>query len=101
MTRATLLHAMKLYRFLRAAVVAAILVELLYLGDWVVFRIRVGHGTAYGSVAVHQFLATSLKGSKTEYDMTGTVEVTCTHSIFAHAGNPACWWLERHTSQWQ
>jgi hypothetical protein len=92
---------MKLYRFLRAAVIAAILVELLYLGDWAAFKIRVAHGTAYGSVEVHQFLATSLKGSKTEYDMTGTVQATCSHSIFPHAGNHPCWWLERHRSQWE
>jgi hypothetical protein len=92
---------MKLYRFLRAIIVAAVLIELLYLGDWGLFRIRVAHGTAYGSVAVHQFLATPLKGSKTEYDMTGMVQQTCIHSIFPHASNPACWWLERHTSQWE
>ena len=26
---------------------------------------------------------------------------TCSHSIFPQQGNPACWWLERHTSQWE
>jgi hypothetical protein len=88
-------------RVLRIVIVAAIFVELLYLGDWWAFRVRVSHGTAYGSVDVHQFLATSLKGNKTEYDMTGTVQKTCSHSIFPQKGNPACWWLERHKSQWE
>lgn len=92
---------MRVYRILRAAIILAVLAELLYLGDWAVLRIRVSHGTAYGTVAVHQFLSTSLKGSKTEYDMTGTFQATCSHSIFPHGGYQPCWWLERHASQWQ
>jgi hypothetical protein len=92
---------MNLYRVLRFVVIIAILAELFYLGDWAVLRIRVAHGTGYGSVQVHQFLATSLKGSKTEYDLTGTVQQTCNHSIFSHSGNQPCWWLQRHSSQWQ
>ena len=85
----------------RVVTVAAILLELLYLGDWCVFRVRIAHGTAYGTTEVHQFLATSLKGNKTEYDMTGTVRKTCSHSIYPQKGNPACWWLEFHKSQWE
>lgn len=93
---------MTLYRFLRVFVaVVAVLAELIYLGDWAVFKFRAAHGTAYGSVEVHQFLATSLKGSKTEYDLTGTTQQTCTHSLFPHGDATPCWWLERHTSQWE
>ncbi len=73
----------------------------LYLGDAVVLRIRVQRGSGLGSVQVNQFLATPLKGQKVEYDAVGTVPMTCTHSIFPQMGNPACWWLERHTAQWQ
>lgn len=86
---------------LRVVIVAAILLELIYLGDWWVFRVRIAHGTAYGAVEVHQFLATSLKGNKTEYDMTGTVRKTCSHAIYPQRGNSACWWLELHKSQWE
>jgi hypothetical protein len=50
---------------------------------------------------VRQFLATSLKGNKTEYDLLGVVPETCSRSIFPQDGNPACWWLQRHTSQWE
>jgi hypothetical protein len=91
---------MKIYvkRILQAVVVLGI---LLYLGDWLALRWRISHGTAYGTVEVHQFLASSLKGNKTEYDMIGTVQKTCSHSIFPQNGNPACWWLERHTAQWE
>jgi hypothetical protein len=85
----------------RVAVMLAVSFALLYAGDWAVLHIRLSHGTAYRTVAVNQFLATPLKGNKVEYDWTGTVQQTCSRSIFPQAGNSACWWLERHTSQWQ
>lgn len=78
-----------------------VLFAMLYAGDWLVLRIRVTRGTAYGAVEVQQFLATSLKGDKTEYDFMGTAQVTCSRSIFPQKGNPACWWVERHKTQWQ
>jgi hypothetical protein len=52
-------------------------------------------------VQVNQLLATPLKGNKVEYDLMGTVPVTCSRSLFPQQGNPACWWLKRHTSQWE
>ena len=88
-------------RLAGSVVVLAILAGLLYAGDWLVLRSRVSHGTAYGVVQVHQFLATPLKGNKVEYDLMGTVPVRCSRSIFPQQGNPACWWLERHSSQWE
>jgi hypothetical protein len=78
-----------------------LLLELLYAGDWAVLRLRVARGTAYGVVTVNQFLATPLKGNKVEYDLMGTVQETCSRSIFPQNGNPACWWLERHKSHWE
>jgi hypothetical protein len=86
-----------------AQLLAGIIVALgmLYAGDWVVLRFRIAHGTAYGVVQVNQLLATPLKGNKMEYDLIGTVPQTCSRSIFPQKGNPACWWLQRHNSQWQ
>lgn len=77
------------------------LIALLYLGDWATLELRAAHGTAYRTVEVTQFLATSLKGKKTEYDLMGTTQETCTRSIFPQLWHPPCWWLERHTSQWE
>jgi hypothetical protein len=88
-------------RLVRLVMVLAVLLGLLYVGDWLVLRVRVSHGTAYGVVQVNQFLATPLKGNKVEYDLMGTVPMTCSRSIFPQQGNPACWWLRRHTSQWE
>jgi hypothetical protein len=81
--------------------VIIVLLGMLYVGDWVAMRIRMAKGTAYGAVEVNQFLATPLKGNKVEYDLVGTVQETCSRSIFPQKGNPACWWLERHKSQWE
>jgi hypothetical protein len=83
-----------------ALVLVAFLI-LLYAGDWAVLRVRSSHGTAYRVIKVNQFLASPLKGSKVEYDWTGTVDQQCSRSIFPQDGNPACWWLERHTTQWE
>jgi hypothetical protein len=84
-----------------AAIVLVVLLGVLYVGDWLVLRWRVARGTAFGSVEVHQFLATSLKGSKTEYDLVGSFQEACSRSIFPQQGKPACWWLQRHSSQWE
>ena len=82
-------------------IVLIVLLGILYVGDWLVLRWRVARGTALGSVEVHQFLATSLKGDKIEYDMTGTVQEKCARALVPQQGNPACWWLERHKAQWE
>jgi hypothetical protein len=86
---------------IRFILVMAVLAGLLYVGDWLVLRVRSSHGTAYRVIQVNQLLATPLKGNKVEYDLMGTVPMTCSRSIFPQDGNPACWWLERHTAQWE
>lgn len=78
---------------------------LLYVVDTVVLQIRIRRGTAYRTVQVNEFLRTPLKGQKEEYDLMDTVPMTCARSIFPQPFPqpevPACWWLERHTMQWQ
>ena len=73
---------------------------IIYLADWAILRIRMTHGTAYGTVQVDQYLSTPLKGNKDEYDYLGTVQVSCPRSIFPHGAAP-CWWRERHKSVWE
>ena len=85
----------------RGVQIVIVLIALLYVGDWAVLEFRVAHGTAYSTVEVTQFLATSLKGNKTEYDLMGTAQETCTRSIFPQKWHPPCWWLKRHTTQWE
>jgi hypothetical protein len=69
---------------------------LLYLGDWVVWRVRVGTGGGMGKVVVTRFVVATLKGNKEEYYADGTAEVDCSQSIFPQAGSGACWWVARH-----
>ena len=81
-------------RLLLAAIV------VLYIADWAMLRVRMAHGTGYGTVQVDEYLSTPLKGNKDEYDFIGTQSQPCSHSIFPHGAAP-CWWLVRHTDHWE
>ncbi len=85
--------------------IVLLLLVLAYALDWVVFRIRLGRGTAISSVTVEQFLKTPLKNNKVELDYTGPADEPCSRTLFPQYGNSAwntpCWWLRRHTTQWQ
>lgn len=72
-----------------------------YCGDWLIFRIRLAHGSAYSTVKVNQYLSTALKGNKQEYDYLGTSMEQCSRSLFPRAGEQPCWWVRRHTEQWE
>jgi hypothetical protein len=77
-------------------VLLAILV-VLYIGDWIVLRMRTGGSS---SVQVDQFLKTPLKGQKEEFDYMGTVAQPCVSSLFPHRSESPCWWVEQHKTQW-
>jgi hypothetical protein len=81
--------------------VLLVVVLALYLGDALVFQVRMRRGTAYRVITVNRFMTTPLKGQKEEFDLAGTDAVTCARTLFPQPGVPACWWLERHTAQWQ
>lgn len=88
-------------RFSRLLVIVLCAVAAAYAVDWTVMRVRIAHGTAYGTVMVNELLATPLKGNKVEYDVVGSAPQTCSRSLFPQAGKSACWWLERHTTEWE
>jgi hypothetical protein len=85
-------------RVLLAVLVAA---AVAYVADYGVWRVRMAHGAGMRTVAVDQYLATALKGNKAEYDYLGTVQQPCSRSGFPHGGAQPCWWLARHTTQWE
>jgi hypothetical protein len=72
----------------------------LYAGDWLVYRYRVAHGTAFDSVQVSQFLSVPLKGQKEEYDYLGQQQVECVRTLLPWAGADPCWWVRRHAENW-
>jgi hypothetical protein len=80
-------------------------VALLYAADWSVFEVRFFRGTGLGSIPVEQYLSTSLKGNKAEYDYLGISNQGCSRTLFpqyaAAQWNPPCWWLQRHRQQWR
>jgi hypothetical protein len=77
------------------------LAVLAYVADYAVWRVRVARGRGMSTVAVDQYLTTALKGNKAEYDFLGTVQQTCAKALAPHGGAAPCWWLSRHTSQWE
>ena len=91
-----------MYGFLRIGLLGLLAATLtLYLGDLAAFAVKKHRGTAYSSITVNQFLTTPLKGQKQEFDLIGPADVTCSRTIFPQPGMAACWWLARHTNQWQ
>jgi hypothetical protein len=68
----------------------------LYVGDCIVWRVRVARGGGMGKVTVSNMTAVPLKNSKEEYFWNGNSEEDCSLSIFPQAGGGACWWLRRH-----
>jgi len=74
---------------------------VLYLGDWAVWRVRVGMGGGMGKATVSRFVVAPLKGNKEEYYYQGTADVDCSQSLFPQAGSGACWWLKGHAVIWE
>lgn len=85
----------------QTAKIVMVTAVVLWLGDWAVFRVREARGTAFDTVQVDEFLSTALKGNKQEYDYMGNIPVNCARALFPHGSAPACWWLRRHTTQWE
>lgn len=81
--------------------ILAVTILLLWLADWVVFRVRSAHGNGFQTIQVQEYLTTPLKGSKEEYDFLGPEMESCARALFPHASAPPCWWLRRHTTQWE
>ena len=87
--------------FLRVLKFSVAFLLILYAADWGVFQVRMQRNTGLGSVQVDRFLATRLKGQKEEFDYMGSGPQPCARSLFPHASNPPCWWVERHRTQWE
>jgi hypothetical protein len=80
-----------------AALVA--LFALVYVADWTLLQVRERNGSAHGSVVVENADVIKEKGGKVEYFFNPPQPTSCVHSLFSHEGQPACWWLTRHSDQ--
>lgn len=84
----------------RSIQVLLAIVVVVYLADWAALRVKMMHGSGYGTIQVDEFLSTPLKGNKAEYDYMGSSPEPCAYAIFPH-GAPPCWWLARHKTRWE
>lgn len=72
---------------------------LLYVGDYVVLRLKVRHGTAFTTMTVHRYYAVPQKSGKLEFLNADPEQQTCTNSLFPQMGHSPCWYVARHTDQ--
>ena len=71
---------------------------LVYPLDWAIWRVRVTAGDGFGSEAVTDTTAATLKGNHFEVYAQQSTTVNCSRSLLPQAGAGACWWLHRHPS---
>ncbi len=83
----------------KIAVALIALCALAYVADWIVLQLRERNGSAYGSVLVDNADVLKEKGGKVEYFYNPPQPTSCVRSLFPHEGQPACWWLARHSDQ--
>ena len=72
---------------------------LLYIGDYVVLRLKVRNGTAFATMTIHRYYAVPQKNGKLEFLSIDPQPETCTHSLFPQMAHSPCWYLARHTDQ--
>jgi hypothetical protein len=85
--------------WLRLLVAVVATCALVYAGDEIVLKIRESKGSAQGSMVVNNSYVVHQKSGKLEYLFDPPQTMPCANSLFPHYGQPACWWLARHTDQ--
>jgi hypothetical protein len=73
-----------------------VLCALAWAADWIALQLRQRDGSAHGSVVVESAEVVREKGGKVEYFYNPPQPTPCVRALFAHEGQPACWWLARH-----
>jgi hypothetical protein len=84
----------------RLLLIAAALLLLVYLGDYISIAYRIPSGREqFGSIEVQKLLAVPQKDRKTEYIADPPQAQQCVHSLFPQLGLTPCWYLARHANQ--
>lgn len=85
---------------LRWTLVFAILLALVYGGDYCSVRFQIpGHRPRLGQVTVNILYVIHVKGGKIQYEPGNQETDTCVHSLLPHLGYVPCWYLNRHTDK--
>jgi len=80
----------------RAVLGLLIAVAVMFIVDWVVWKVRVLRGGGMGTVDVTWYQVAELKGSKEQFFPDGEGPVNCSQSVFPQGGNKPCWYLVKH-----
>ncbi|HLV96240.1 MAG TPA: hypothetical protein VKS44_13700 [Candidatus Acidoferrales bacterium] len=87
---------------LRVLVGLLVLVAVVWLGDYISFRYRLSHKTPDNpleTIRVQRTYAIPHKDGRAEYVFGEPEMVTCARSIFPHAGDPPCWYLQKSAAK--
>jgi hypothetical protein len=89
----------------RVLTLSVALVALIYLGDYLVVRLRDVYprlGKAFDSLQMARVYAIPLKNGSVEYELDAVhpeVTVTCVHALFPHLGYQPCWYVRRQSQK--
>jgi hypothetical protein len=84
----------------RIALIGAMVLALLYAGDYAAVRIPIPSSrNPFGVVTVRPYYDVRLKSGKSEYYFLDPKKQTCVNSLFPHMGYAPCWYLRRHARQ--
>ncbi len=80
----------------RVLIIAAVLLSVLYLGDYAVVRTS---RNPFGVVQIRRYYAIPQKNGRTQFSPADPESRTCVHSLFPHMGCSPCWYVSRHTQK--
>jgi hypothetical protein len=86
----------------RIVIVMALMVALVYVGDFLYVRIRMAHpkpADPFESITAPRLLEIPGKGNKVTFELdevNPTQTVVCVHAIFPHYGDQPCWYLKKN-----
>ena len=88
-------------RYLKWTLVTIVAIAaLIYLSDYLWFRVREARDVAGGPFAnVTVYYQTTLKNGKQELFYTNPTNLPCVDSLFPHEGFAPCWYLRRSPVQ--
>ena len=84
----------------RVLVLVAILVSLVYAGDYASVRFRIPKSRdPFATVQVRSYYSVTKKDGKPDFYFNPPENQTCVRSLFPHFGYSPCWYLNRHKVQ--
>jgi hypothetical protein len=80
----------------RVFLFAAMLLVILYAGDYLSVRYRIPNREPLSTVKIQRYYAVPQKDRKTEYYFLDPETQQCVNSLFPHLGSNPCWYVSRH-----